>query len=78
MTFSTWKHLRSYKDEQGTARHYFVATYVPKSDPAVPSAKAPLPVTVKFRLNGQPGEPAFIDAYHRMLESIRQGAEWVR
>jgi hypothetical protein len=77
MSQTKLKHLRSISYPHGTA-YYFVATYLPAADPAEP-AKAPrLPITVKFRLPGDPSLPAFTREYYRTLDTLRRGAVWVR
>jgi hypothetical protein len=77
MSLTQLKHLRSISHPHGTA-YYFVATYLPKADPAVPVKGPRRPITVKFPLPGDPSIPAFTREYYRTLDTLQRGAVWVR
>jgi len=77
MSLTELKHLRSIPNPHGTA-YYFVATYLPAADPAAPTKAPSRPITVKFRLPGDPSSPVFTREYYRTLETLQRGAVWVR
>jgi len=71
------KHLRAYDGPNGGTLYYFVATYTPMRGQADLDPEPARPVTVRIRIPGRPGERAFLEHYHRTLDSIQRQASFV-